>query len=907
MIVQYRSLAGRTMRVLPALFLLALVLAPQEAAAYHEGVHLEVTPEVQEVPVGSAAVLTAVLVGNDGFSFESPSDLEVLFENMNGANDPDRTDGGPADASCVIAAGSSTCKVEWEAITSGRALYRAWFGTADMEEGRFASSRDCRQLQDEEAECTTMETGTAPIAGTTCPSGTPPTSTQLPGEEPDCTDVLEVNFTEAAAGTLDCDDSTGPDTEHESNPNDPPPSTTGDDPSIERYTCTVRDEFGNRKPGVPVFGEVISGVNDPDNGAVYTSPDYECEPVTTGQPRQTREDDPLTTDIDEKGTCPILVEQSEDQMGTATICFWVGSLSDGVELCPSEEVGAASRPDGSDEGNNNVDLAQLTWESVSDLVLDCIPETGFSLVNSIGKVECTALSTVTDGPVQGIKIMAEAVGANDPDDSDSPQTPDFHEDESPVSASCTTASNGKCSIEHQGTDAGETTYRAWINDGNDSETTGSGAATRLAIDYDPTEGRDEKQVPGTTGEPDATDVVISDWGQGPTNITATPKSGAASIGDCHEITLAATDKDGNAAGGVRIDVEQQHENFRNSTPNDEPIVGFCTPLAGPNPSDVDTTAGDLQPAGDRPNTSGTAGGETVGFTDLEGRITIGVMTQGARGSSGAGTVYVTSWWETTDNDDPGGGEPSDTSMVTWSPGADDATLELTPDISSADVGGETTYTATVTQNDQPVAGVEIAWSMSGVGSFAWNESVTDSAGQATATVTSAKKGSSSVTATCEGTFICSDTSTQNWGPAFCDFVGTEGDDVLTGTDAPETLCGFAGDDVIEGGGGNDILLGAGGNDRLLGGDGDDELMGGGGKDRLIGGQGTDALYGGSSTDRLSGGPGADTLNGGSGDDALSGGTGPDELVGGKGDDALRGNKGRDSCRQGATTTRPKRC
>ncbi|BCK87235.1 hypothetical protein MIZ01_1007 [Sideroxyarcus emersonii] len=76
-------------------------------------------------------------------------------------------------------------------------------------------------------------------------------------------------------------------------------------------------------------------------------------------------------------------------------------------------------------------------------------------------------------------------------------------------------------------------------------------------------------------------------------------------------------------------------------------------------------------------------------------------------------------------------------------------------------------------------------------------------------------------------------------------VGTEGNDVLTGSDSilfrdsiqgvggDDTLYGGAGGDTLDGGAGNDTLYGQSGNDILIGGTGSDTLSGGGGNDTCV--------------------------------------------------------------------------
>jgi hypothetical protein len=71
--------------------------------------------------------------------------------------------------------------------------------------------------------------------------------------------------------------------------------------------------------------------------------------------------------------------------------------------------------------------------------------------------------------------------------------------------------------------------------------------------------------------------------------------------------------------------------------------------------------------------------------------------------------------------------------------------------------------------------------------------------------------------------------------------GGEGDDVLAGTDGPNSLGGGPGDDVIVARGGDDELSGGPGADGLDGGPGADRIEGGSGADHLLGGAGDDFL------------------------------------------------------------------
>lgn len=139
--------------------------------------------------------------------------------------------------------------------------------------------------------------------------------------------------------------------------------------------------------------------------------------------------------------------------------------------------------------------------------------------------------------------------------------------------------------------------------------------------------------------------------------------------------------------------------------------------------------------------------------------------------------------------------------------------------------------------------------------------------------------------------------------------GTDGNDRLRGTSAPELIFGLEGNDRIDGGGGDDCIVGGDGNDKLDGGSGADVLIGGGGnddldggsnKDKLFGDDGNDKLEGGSDNDLLEGGIGEDKLDGGSGNDELHGGDQNDKLEGGSGQDQLFGESGNDNLKGGSS-------
>ena len=82
-------------------------------------------------------------------------------------------------------------------------------------------------------------------------------------------------------------------------------------------------------------------------------------------------------------------------------------------------------------------------------------------------------------------------------------------------------------------------------------------------------------------------------------------------------------------------------------------------------------------------------------------------------------------------------------------------------------------------------------------------------------------------------------------------IGTELNDHIDGSKAPDVVIGLAGDDLLRGGSGNDVLQAGFDDDKVYGNSGDDNLQGGPGLDQLYGNSGDDILFGGFDDDFIS--------------------------------------------------------
>jgi Ca2+-binding RTX toxin-like protein len=605
----------------------------------------------------------------------------------------------------------------------------------------------------------------------------------------------------------------------------------------------------------------VAGASDPDNGDTPQTPDFNC---TIGN-----------NDNDCTGQFTGTVA------GTSTIRAWIdhdGANPGGggiVEADLGEGQNESSVP-GFRPESDDTDVVTKTWTGASAGAasrLDCDDAGGTDTereTNSSGAgaassevYTCTTRDS-NNNTVSGIQVKGEITNAiNDPDASDSASytSPDY---------TCTTGGNGTCQITvtQAESEIGTAVICFWI--GSDTDPCGN-----------ETTGENQTQNAADTGN-DLADQVELTWAvTTPTGIDVEPETATNGVGSSHVVTATLFDSNGSQVAST-------------TTVNLEFFQGSAADTDGNTPASPDRTCS----TGGAVSCSITYTSSALG-TDLMcvwfgnaptmSGSTNGSCANESRNDQGdnAGTV-----------DSP---NPSDDRIdvveKTWTTAA--GSLRLTPAEDTNAPGTQHVLTATVRNtSNQTIAGVAVAWTLSGQGSFVSQQNTTDANGVATATISSSAKGNTTVTATaspCSGT--CTDTAVKHWGPDDCTVFGTAGDDTLRGTGGRDVVCGFGGNDILEGLGGNDTLRGAGGTDTLRGNSGDDLLLGGGGNDALLGGDGNDTLRGGRGDDRLRGGAGADRLFGGDGNDLLRGGGGDDLLAGGPGRDDCRGGPGRDRRRR----------
>jgi len=493
-------------------------LLPSAAQANHGSRTLEVTPETARIEVGSTQLLTATL--------SAPADvatgtINIDFENEAGVNDTDGVTLETPDLTCSIAAGEQSCSVSYEGSTAGSDNWRAWI---DHDGQSSTVEADLTEARDE-----------ARKAGD---GGPGPCSTRK--QEPDCTDVVRINWVSGGGAALDCDDSRGLDRENEIRP------AGGGSTSNETYTCTVTDELGNPTNDadpvtagvqpIVVNAEIENGINDPDatDGASYDTPDYTC---TTGEPEGTA-----------TGTCTITITQNENEAGAAAVCFWVGDAAAGQSLCGDEIVGENQAADGSDTGNDLADRVSISWQERAASGVDAEPESAKSGFGQEHLVTVTVYDQFGEPFVGNTTVNGEFFNG-------SPSDRDGNDSDGP-DLTCATSNSSTCSITFDQTAIpGTDLLCIWTGPAPTLSFTNNNGACGVETlsDEDDEPGAADAPLPRT----DNIDVVQKVW-QNPTDavtLDCKKESLTQTKGKTATITCIAKDAAGAPVSGAEVDAE----------------------------------------------------------------------------------------------------------------------------------------------------------------------------------------------------------------------------------------------------------------------------------------------------------------------------------------------------------------
>ncbi|HWC14881.1 MAG TPA: Ig-like domain-containing protein [Actinomycetota bacterium] len=468
----------------------------QSSTADARATRLDCEPETDTNPTGDPHTVTCTATNQyGGFAQGTNVDAEAT-----GANDPDNGDtpNNPdftcetdANGQCRFThgqggtpAGTGTTRQE------GTTSYRAWI---DSDGNHAANPKTHGTFEGDPAEARA-------------------------DEDNDNTDVVEKTW---VAAPLNCTPET-----------DVNPSGT-----THTITCSAQNTDGTPRQGAHIDMEA-SGANDPDGGNSPASPDWYCTTDANGQCTFTH--GPGGNARTGTSTCPAPCNNT-NATGTTTYRAWIDEDGDHAASPPSHGSFEGDAFEGQDETTepgsipeqDRTDVVTKTWGASR---LDCNPETDRNPTGTSHNVICEARDN-NNNRAANTEIDVEAAGANDPDGSESFETPDF---------SCVTQSNGQCTIVHGpggiGTtnDSGTTVYTAWIDLDRTNST--------------PEADRDEGRIEGTDiTEPDNTDVVEKTWIAG--RLDCEPEADTNPARTAHTVTCRSTDASGFGVAGTQVDVE----------------------------------------------------------------------------------------------------------------------------------------------------------------------------------------------------------------------------------------------------------------------------------------------------------------------------------------------------------------
>lgn len=126
--------------------------------------------------------------------------------------------------------------------------------------------------------------------------------------------------------------------------------------------------------------------------------------------------------------------------------------------------------------------------------------------------------------------------------------------------------------------------------------------------------------------------------------------------------------------------------------------------------------------------------------------------------------------------------------------------------------------------------------------------------------------------------------------------GTEGSDIIHGTNLDDNIQALGGNDKVYSYAGNDTIDGGTGFDTIISSSGNNYINGAKGNDYIQTYNGNDTVYGGAGNDNINSGSGSDTLTGGADNDSLYGGNGNDTYMynAGDGQDVIFDTYGNDT-------------
>lgn len=711
---------SRRVRVRGLAFAVALctafaILIPMTGIAAAQppaGCTLDVEPETDSNPVGQPHTLTATLVDanpNDAQTctaqdINQAGGVEIDAE-ITGPGDPDNGDTpGTPDLTCTITGTGQTqtsCVLgPYTSNAPGTDTIRAW---VDADKNNQTVEADLTEGQNE---------ATAGGAQT----------------EPDRTDVVTKTWFGdiPANATLNCVDESGDDTQV--NP------VTGAE-ATETYTCTVFQDTNNNNvmdageqpvQGVRIDAE-IQGVNDPDDRGFN-------DPANTTVDRN----DACTTDAN--GQCTIQIAPTENQAGTAQICFFTDADNNDAFGGTNENNGGQCQAEntGNETTADRTDVVTKTWAQPGPATITLTPDVD----NNVAGTQHTVTATVTDqfgNVVQGANVDFYVRGRN-----------------TQTTTNVVTNQQGQATFTYTDTGPANTQGQDTITACVDLDQDDAG------VTEVPAQGQNTAQVNCETGEPE--DDALKNWfpqGQLPVanevRIDMTPTAAPNECPDqatSNAFTNTATNTVGDAPHEFCIAVFDQ---------NGTPIQGQTVTLSLSGPGNFTNEAG----------TQDTAQQATV-TTDREGDAIAFIE------STRTGTATITA---TAD------GKTATATKEFVSNAALARVIDCNPETATNPPGTTHTITCIVTDRfGNPVQGVAVTATEEGPGRFAGAATVTTNAsGVAEFVITSSanETGTQTVTANlpgnrtdttveeCEraagsptGTTtagVCSDQVTKTWG------------------------------------------------------------------------------------------------------------------------------------------------